>query len=53
MFDVAHAGEYCLAPTSDAAAAAAAAAAAPVDGGQKLQLVADMEDLLQVIQRLR
>jgi len=51
MFDVAHAGEYCLAPTSDAAAAAAAAA--PVDGGQKLQLVADMEDLLQVIQRLR
>ena len=49
MFDVAHAGEYCLAPTSDAAAAAAA----PVDGGQKLQLVADMEDLLQVIQRLR
>ena len=51
MFDVAHAGEYCLAPISDAAAAAAAAA--PVDGGQKLQLVSDMEDLLQVTRRLR
>jgi len=53
MFDVAHAGEYCLAPISDAAAAAAAAAAAPVDGAEKLQLVSDMEDLLQVTRRLR
>jgi hypothetical protein len=52
MFDVAHAGEYCLAPISDAAAAAAAAAA-PVDGAEKLQLVSDMEDLLQVTRRLR
>jgi hypothetical protein len=49
MFDVAHAGEYCLAPISDAAAAAAA----PVDGAEKLQLVSDMEDLLQVTRRLR
>jgi hypothetical protein len=48
MFDVSHAGEYCLAPTSDASAAVALA-----DGAEKFQLVTDMEDLLQVTGRLR
>jgi hypothetical protein len=48
IFDVAHAGEYCLASSTEAAAAAAAAAAA-VDAAAGLQLVGDMEALLQVM----
>ncbi len=53
MLDVAHAGEYCLASSSDAAAAVAAAAAAtPVDVAAETQLVGDMEALLQVAARL-
>jgi hypothetical protein len=47
IFDVAHAGEYCLASTSEVAAAAAAAAV-PVDAAAGLQLVGCMEALLQV-----
>ena len=46
IFDVAHAGEYCLASTSEVAAAAAAAV--PVDAAAGLQLVGCMEALLQV-----
>ena len=48
IFDVAHAGEYCLASSSEVAAAAAAAAAVPVDAAAGLQLVGCMEALLQV-----
>ena len=44
IFDVAHAGEYCLASSSEADAADAA-----VDAAAGLQLVGDMEVLLQVI----
>jgi hypothetical protein len=44
IFDVAHAGEYCLASSSEVAAAAAV----PVDAAAGLQLVGCMESLLQV-----
>jgi len=54
IFDVARAGEYCLASSGDvaaaaAAASAAAAAAADAAAAAGAQLVGDMEALLQVV----